>query len=45
MVPLKHYWPIRDNTKCPSLKFAVEWGNNHTQKVSLSLSLSLSLSF
>ncbi|XP_059634141.1 uncharacterized protein LOC132276637 [Cornus florida] len=32
MVPLQHYWPIRDNNKCKSLKFAVEWGNNHTQK-------------
>ncbi|XP_058744016.1 uncharacterized protein LOC131616652 [Vicia villosa] len=32
MMPLQHYWPIRDNTKCSSLKFAVEWGNNHTQK-------------
>ncbi|TKY63887.1 O-glucosyltransferase 1 [Spatholobus suberectus] len=32
MVPLEHYWPIRDNSKCTSLKFAVEWGNNHTDK-------------
>lgn len=32
MVPLQHYWPIRDNSKCTSLKFAVEWGNNHTEK-------------
>ncbi|XP_061373552.1 uncharacterized protein LOC133315888 [Gastrolobium bilobum] len=32
MVPLQHYWPIRDNSKCTSLKFAVEWGNNHTDK-------------
>ncbi|CAI8607256.1 unnamed protein product [Vicia faba] len=32
MVPLQHYWPIRDNTKCTSLKFAVEWGNNHVDK-------------
>ncbi|XP_071735953.1 uncharacterized protein [Rutidosis leptorrhynchoides] len=30
--PLKHFWPIRDNDKCRSLKFAVEWGNNHTSK-------------
>ncbi|GAB2224155.1 hypothetical protein Droror1_Dr00004903 [Drosera rotundifolia] len=30
MVPLQHYWPIRDSDKCRSLKFAVEWGNNHT---------------
>ncbi|KAJ9171358.1 hypothetical protein P3X46_014741 [Hevea brasiliensis] len=33
MLPLQHYWPIRDNSKCTSLKFAVEWGNNHTQEV------------
>ncbi|KAG9154467.1 hypothetical protein Leryth_020501 [Lithospermum erythrorhizon] len=32
MVPQKHYWPVRDNDKCKSLKFAVEWGNNHTDK-------------
>ncbi|XAR63085.1 Protein xylosyltransferase [Bertholletia excelsa] len=32
MVPLQHYWPIRENDKCKSLKFAVEWGNNHTEK-------------
>ncbi|CAI8607254.1 unnamed protein product [Vicia faba] len=32
MVPLQHYWPIRDNTKCTSLKFAVEWGNIHYDK-------------
>ncbi|KEH18907.1 glycosyltransferase family 90 protein [Medicago truncatula] len=32
MVPLQHYWPIRNNSKCTSLKFAVEWGNNHTHK-------------
>ncbi|XP_039043719.1 O-glucosyltransferase rumi homolog isoform X2 [Hibiscus syriacus] len=29
MVPLQHYWPIRVNSKCKSLKFAVEWGNLH----------------
>ncbi|KAJ8748942.1 hypothetical protein K2173_013379 [Erythroxylum novogranatense] len=32
MVPLQHYWPIRDNNKCTSLQFAVEWGNNHTKE-------------
>ncbi|XP_057730664.1 uncharacterized protein LOC130945998 isoform X1 [Arachis stenosperma] len=32
MEPLQHYWPIRDNSKCTSLKFAVEWGNNNTHK-------------
>ena len=33
MVPMKHYWPIRQNSKCGDLKFAVEWGNNNTDKV------------
>ncbi|KAI4371542.1 hypothetical protein MLD38_019764 [Melastoma candidum] len=32
LLPLKHYWPIRENTKCTSLKFAVDWGNNNTKK-------------
>ncbi|GKU88198.1 hypothetical protein SLEP1_g2492 [Rubroshorea leprosula] len=30
MVPMQHYWPINNNNKCRDLKFAVEWGNNHT---------------
>jgi hypothetical protein len=34
--PLHHYWPIRTDGKCKSIKFAVDWGNNHEQKVSLS---------
>ncbi|CAN7007997.1 unnamed protein product [Brassica oleracea var. botrytis] len=29
MVPLQHYWPIRDRGKCRSLKHAVHWGNTH----------------
>lgn len=37
MVPLQHYWPIRDDSKCTSLKFAVEWGNNNVDKVLLTL--------
>ncbi|KAD7117046.1 hypothetical protein E3N88_04314 [Mikania micrantha] len=32
MVPLEHFWPIRYTNMCKSLKFAVEWGNNHTSK-------------
>ncbi|KAL1549876.1 protein O-glucosyltransferase 1-like isoform X1 [Salvia divinorum] len=31
MVPQHHYWPVRDDDKCRSLKFAVEWGNNHAK--------------
>jgi hypothetical protein len=25
----KHYWPINATHKCPSIKFAVDWGNAH----------------
>ncbi|KAL0464778.1 UNVERIFIED_CONTAM: hypothetical protein Slati_0365400 [Sesamum latifolium] len=32
MIPQQHYWPVRENAKCRSLKFAVEWGNNYTEK-------------
>ncbi|XP_045816525.1 O-glucosyltransferase rumi homolog isoform X2 [Trifolium pratense] len=31
--PLQHYWPIKENDKCKSIKHAVDWGNNHQQKV------------
>ncbi|KAL1546417.1 O-glucosyltransferase rumi [Salvia divinorum] len=30
LIPQRHYWPIRDAQKCSSIKFAVEYGNNHT---------------
>ncbi|KAF6144265.1 hypothetical protein GIB67_024492 [Kingdonia uniflora] len=33
LVPVQHYWPIRDDDKCRSIKFAVDWGNNHKKKV------------
>jgi hypothetical protein len=33
MVPLQHYWPVSARNKCRDIKFAVEWGNNHTDKV------------
>ncbi|XP_022964398.1 O-glucosyltransferase rumi homolog [Cucurbita moschata] len=32
MLPLQHFWPINDRSKCCSLKFGVEWGNNHTNQ-------------
>ncbi|GLT60674.1 hypothetical protein SLA2020_334300 [Shorea laevis] len=32
LLPLQHYWPINNNAKCTSLKFAVEWGNTHPEK-------------
>lgn len=31
--PLHHYWPIQDTDKCKSINFAVQWGNQHMNKV------------
>jgi len=28
-VPGRHYWPIDSARMCPSIKFAVDWGNAH----------------
>lgn len=30
---MRHYWPISEDDKCQSIKFAVEWGNSHKPKV------------
>ncbi|XP_041002853.1 O-glucosyltransferase rumi homolog [Juglans microcarpa x Juglans regia] len=32
LMPVHHYWPVRDDDKCKSIKFAVDWGNSHKQK-------------
>lgn len=32
LMPVHHYWPIRDDDMCRSIKFAVDWGNSHKQK-------------
>ncbi|KAF7146905.1 hypothetical protein RHSIM_Rhsim03G0181500 [Rhododendron simsii] len=32
LMPMHHYWPINEDDKCRSLKFAIEWGNSHNQK-------------
>ncbi|GAB2249863.1 hypothetical protein Droror1_Dr00013222 [Drosera rotundifolia] len=32
LMPVYHYWPVSDNDKCRSIKFAVQWGNRHKQK-------------
>ncbi|GLT35960.1 hypothetical protein SLA2020_103680 [Shorea laevis] len=32
LMPLHHYWPVKDVDKCKSIKYAVDWGNNNTQK-------------
>lgn len=35
LVPSRHYWPVKDDDKCRSIKFAVDWGNSHAQEVIL----------
>ncbi|CAN6461739.1 unnamed protein product [Victoria cruziana] len=30
--PGHHFWPISVENKCPSIKFAVDWGNSHPEK-------------
>ncbi|XP_073002516.1 uncharacterized protein [Typha latifolia] len=32
LMPVQHYWPIREDDKCRSIKFAVDWGNSHKKK-------------
>ncbi|KDP22277.1 hypothetical protein JCGZ_26108 [Jatropha curcas] len=32
LMPIQHYWPIKEDDKCKSIKFAVDWGNTHRQK-------------
>ncbi|XP_073123247.1 uncharacterized protein [Henckelia pumila] len=32
LMPLQHYWPIKDYDMCPSIKFAVDWGNTHQKE-------------
>ncbi|XP_050385363.1 uncharacterized protein LOC126801914 isoform X2 [Argentina anserina] len=32
LMPVHHYWPIKDDDKCRSIKYAVDWGNSHKQK-------------
>ncbi|KAL3524274.1 hypothetical protein ACH5RR_017108 [Cinchona calisaya] len=32
LMPLQHYWPIRDDDKCRSIKYAVDWGNSNEKK-------------
>ncbi|XP_020115024.1 O-glucosyltransferase rumi homolog [Ananas comosus] len=29
LMPGHHYWPIKPDRKCQSIKFAVDWGNSH----------------
>ncbi|KAL8232567.1 hypothetical protein R6Q57_002345 [Mikania cordata] len=32
LMPGLHYWPVRIDDMCRSIKFATEWGNNHEQQ-------------
>ncbi|KAM6586917.1 hypothetical protein CsatA_009522 [Cannabis sativa] len=32
LIPGQHYWPIKDDHKCKSIKFAVDWGNSHQKE-------------
>lgn len=32
LIPLQHFWPVRENDKCRSIKFAVDWGNTRKKK-------------
>lgn len=32
LMPMQHYWPIKNDDQCRSIKHAVDWGNNNTQK-------------
>jgi hypothetical protein len=41
MEPMQHYWPIRASNKCKDIKFAVEWGNNHSVDVCICMQDSL----
>lgn len=46
MEPMLHYWPIRTGNKCRDIKFAVEWGNNHSVDVCVyTCKISLIISF
>ncbi|XP_078437443.1 uncharacterized protein LOC144708022 [Wolffia australiana] len=31
--PLRHFWPVRADDKCPAIKYAVEWGRCHQTEV------------
>ncbi|KAK4839518.1 hypothetical protein QYF36_022503 [Acer negundo] len=32
LMPMQHYWPVKEDDKCKSIKFSVNWGNNHKKK-------------
>ncbi|XP_019192426.1 PREDICTED: O-glucosyltransferase rumi-like [Ipomoea nil] len=32
LIPTVHFWPISENDKCRSIKYAVDWGNAHPKQ-------------
>ncbi|XVF09873.1 hypothetical protein REPUB_Repub07fG0134500 [Reevesia pubescens] len=30
--PMHHYWPVKSDDKCRSIKYAVDWGNGHQEE-------------
>lgn len=32
LIPRVHYWPIHQDELCPSIKFAVDWGDKHSNE-------------
>lgn len=43
--PKKNYWPISSTDLCPSIKYAVEWGNAHRSEVRLLLFSGIKLTY
>ena len=41
LMPMQHYWPVRDDNKCSSIKYAVDWGNSYKQEVFIRLYVSV----
>ncbi|KAG9441174.1 hypothetical protein H6P81_017028 [Aristolochia fimbriata] len=35
LMPLLHYWPIKNEELCKSIKLAVDWGNTHKQQAQI----------
>jgi protein glucosyltransferase len=33
LVPYMHFWPISKQNMCEDIKYAVDWGNTHPEKV------------
>nr|XP_018678049.1 PREDICTED: O-glucosyltransferase rumi homolog isoform X1 [Musa acuminata subsp. malaccensis] len=35
LMPGLHFWPIKEDDKCRSIEFAVDWGNEHQEEVGI----------